>query len=117
MAATPGWRIAETQGNVVAVDGLSASGTNNAWLTEQTCPNGKCSGQTVITDPTGAQLRWNGSAWRSAPLPRAYSLGEVVAASPVSNWIVGSFPIGTDATRNVILHWTGKARRRQGRLR
>ena len=95
--------------NVVSVLGLSASGTDNAWLTETICPNGKCSGQTVVTNPTGAQLRWNGAAWRPVPLPKAYALGEVVAASPVSNWVVGSFDIGKYAIRNVILHWTGKS--------
>jgi hypothetical protein len=107
-AAVPGWRIAATRGNVAAVDGLTASGTNNAWLTETICPNGKCSDQSVITDPTGAQLRWNGTAWRPVALPKAYALGDVVAASPVSNWIVGSFDVGKYASRNVILHWTGK---------
>jgi hypothetical protein len=106
-AAAAGWRIEETQPNVVAVDGLTASGTNNAWLTTSICPNGKCSKQTVF-NPTGAQLRWNGTAWRPVALPKAYALGEVVAASPVSNWIVGSFLIGTYAVRKVILHWTGK---------
>jgi hypothetical protein len=107
-AAAPSWRIAATQPNVAAVDGLSASGTNNAWLAETICPGAKCSDQTVITDPAGAQLRWNGTAWRPVALPKAYALGEVVAASPVSNWIVGAFSVGKYATRNVILHWTGK---------
>ena len=96
-----------TRANVVLVDGLTASGTNNAWLTETICPNGKCSKQTVF-NPTGAQLRWNGTAWRSVALPKAYGLGEVVAGSPAGNWIVGSFTVGTTAIRNVILRWTGK---------
>ncbi|MCW2932698.1 MAG: hypothetical protein JWM19_3660 [Actinomycetia bacterium] len=104
-AATPGWRAVATLGNAALVDGLSASGKNNAWLSETICAAGKCAD---LTGLTGQQLRWNGTAWRSVTLPRAYARGIAVPASPASNWIVGSVPDGKDATRNVVLHWTGK---------
>ncbi len=69
------------------VGGLSASGKNNAWLSEAICAVGTCAG---LTDLTGQELRWNGGAWRSVTLPKAYARGIVVPASPTSNWIVGS---------------------------
>ena len=104
-AATPGWRAIATQANAVMVGGLSASGKSNAWLSEAICAAGACAD---LTGLTGRQLRWNGTAWRSVTLPKAYAGGIVVPGSAASNWIVGSVPDGKNATRNVILHWTGK---------
>jgi hypothetical protein len=87
------------------VGGLSASGKNNAWLSEAICAVGTCADLTEFTEQ---QLRWNGTAWRSVTLPKAYARGIVVPASPVSNWIVGSVSVSKNATRDVVLHWTGE---------
>ena len=103
-AAAAGWRVVAAMGNAALAGGLSASGTNNAWLSEAICA-GKC---TDPTDLTGRQLRWNGTAWRSVTLPGAYAGGIVVPASPASNWIVGSVLVSEKADRDVVLHWTGK---------
>jgi hypothetical protein len=105
-ATTPGWRVIATLADDAAlVDGLSASGKNNAWVSEVICAPKKCTG---LTGLTGRQLRWNGTAWRSVTLPTAYTLGLVVPASLVSNWIVGAVPVSKNASRDVVLHWTGK---------
>jgi hypothetical protein len=103
--ATPGWRVVANLGNAALVGGLSASGKNNAWLSEVICTRGTCAD---LTGLVGKSWRWNGTAWRTVTLPRAYAGGLVVPVSPVSNWIVGSVPASKNETRDVVLHWTGK---------
>jgi len=88
-------------GNAALVNGIVASGKNNAWVSEAVCVVEKCTG---LADLKGRQFRWNGTAWRSVTLPKAYAGGMVVPASPVSDWIVGAVPVSKSADRDVVLH-------------
>ena len=73
-ATAPGWRIVATLGSAALVGDLSASGKSNAWVSEVICAAKTC---TDLTDLTRRQLRWNGTAWRSVALPKAYAGGIV----------------------------------------
>ena len=97
------WRVVATRQGPGVVDGLSASGKNNAWISEISCVK-KCAS---FTDFRYRQLRWNGTAWRPVTLPGAYWDDIVIPASPVSNWIVGAV-LAKHTVRHVVLHWTGK---------
>jgi hypothetical protein len=95
------WRPADVLAGVKAVDNIqvASSAPSNVWLVAQT--NSFTSG--------GSQYlkRWNGSSWKSEPLP-ADDLSQLVVISPADVWGRGSTGCIRKACQTVIWHWNGK---------
>jgi hypothetical protein len=64
-------------------------------------------GATIVGQGGGLPLilRWNGHAWKRAPVPSvAGSLSSIDATSASNAWAVGD----TSGGRSLILHWNGR---------
>jgi hypothetical protein len=105
-AAGSGWRVPITVGplhGVTSVSNLVATGRANAWSTWGVCS--PCGGQNQAT--TFQVDRWNGSAWRTVPIPQRlahYGTDSVGfgASSSRDAWLFEASPLLGRA-----LHWNG----------
>ena len=107
-ATAPGWRITTVLPNNATVNGLAATGANDAWAAGTACTDTSCNHTTVLV------RRWNGKAWTAISVPKAYgniSTGgfavSVAATSASSAWILNSNATTANGSTSV-LHWTGK---------
>jgi len=101
-AVTPGWHVVTVQDYSGTVGDLTATGSDNAWLTESACANKKC------TAFTSRQLQWTGAAWRVRSVPAGYAGGLAIPAAPASTWLDRTVMIGQYHSRDLLLDWTGK---------
>lgn len=106
-AGTPGWRIVQVLPNMT-VDGITALGAADAWLSGDSCGNAQCSTDTLIV------RHWDGKAWRAVTPPKAFidspvgqGAGPVVATSASNAWVF-AYRGKDEVDYTDALHWTGK---------
>jgi hypothetical protein len=93
-AASPGWRITKLLPNLVA-GGLWAGGPRDAWLAGDACADPATCGESATTaNATVVVKHWDGTAWRSIAMPKAYvntpqdaGVGPVAATSAKNAWV------------------------------
>ena len=92
-AASPGWRITKLLPNLVT-GGLWAGGPRDAWLAGDACAQPATCGETDKTNVTIVVKHWDGTAWRSIAMPKAYvntpldqGAGPVAATSAKNVWV------------------------------
>jgi hypothetical protein len=111
-ASTPGWRITQVMPNL-AVGGLWAGGSRDAWLAGDACADLATCGASDTSNGTLVVRHWDGTSWRAVRPPRAYintpldqGAGPVAATSASNVWIAAYR--GTESVDYTdMLHWTG----------
>lgn len=94
-----------------ALSAVAASSRSNAWTVGYSYPHGSSTTTTLV-------LHYNGRAWRRQPTPNGTGRGSnqlnaVATTSPSNAWAVGEYFPGAQRSRALILHWNGRAWRRQ----
>ena len=120
-AVSPGWRITKVLPNLV-VGGLWAGGPRDAWLVGEACADPATCGETDTSNGTVVVRHWDGTAWRSVAVPKAYvntpldqGVGAVAATSAKNAWVFADR--GTESVDYTdALHWTGSGWARPVRL-
>jgi hypothetical protein len=111
-AGTPGWRITQVLPNLTT-GGLWAGGARDAWLAGDACADVATCGVSDTNDGTVVVRHWDGTAWRSVTLPKAYvntlldqGAGPVAATSASDVWIA-AYRGKESVDWTDMLHWTG----------
>jgi hypothetical protein len=107
--AAPGWRIERVFGgsDVLDVQGIAASGADNAWLLG------------VVPVPGGPDFviqRWNGSRWVPVALPARLPGGGpwaldagIYTTSPGDTWFFPALSVHDANQAIIVMHWNGTA--------
>lgn len=92
------WNTVSTTGlPAVRMNGVSASGANDAWIVGSVAASG-------YNNRIGTALHWDGTAWsvQAPTLPTRSDLRGVAALSATNVWAVGK-----SGTRSLVVHWDG----------